>query len=142
MMYQCLRFFFFSSRRRHTRFKCDWSSDVCSSDLPIFDFRNRVHLPEYRCRVLYGDPLGRLWLGFEDGEVAVHENEEFHVYSSKDGLPGGKVLAITRDRAGNFWIGSEGGLSRFDHGHLVTLPHKNGLPGNSVPGLVEVDEGF
>src|SRR4029077_19222611 len=26
---------FFSSRRRHTRFKCDWSSDVCSSDLGI-----------------------------------------------------------------------------------------------------------
>src|SRR2546430_12424587 len=29
-MYFC---FFFSSRRRHTRFDCDWSSDVCSSDL-------------------------------------------------------------------------------------------------------------
>src|SRR5256886_16864097 len=29
-MYSC---FFFSSRRRHTRFDCDWSSDVCSSDL-------------------------------------------------------------------------------------------------------------
>src|SRR5256886_4786060 len=28
----CLSFFF-SSRRRHTRFDCDWSSDVCSSDL-------------------------------------------------------------------------------------------------------------
>src|SRR2546430_6043614 len=28
-----LFFFFFSSRRRHTRFDCDWSSDVCSSDL-------------------------------------------------------------------------------------------------------------
>src|SRR5205085_1448535 len=26
------RAFFFSSRRRHTRFDCDWSSDVCSSD--------------------------------------------------------------------------------------------------------------
>src|SRR5256886_8520316 len=25
--------FFVSSRRRHTRFDCDWSSDVCSSDL-------------------------------------------------------------------------------------------------------------
>src|SRR6516164_10644573 len=25
--------FFFSSRRRHTRWICDWSSDVCSSDL-------------------------------------------------------------------------------------------------------------
>src|SRR2546430_9853168 len=29
---ECL-WFFFSSRRRHTRFDCDWSSDVCSSDL-------------------------------------------------------------------------------------------------------------
>src|SRR2546430_17733032 len=27
--------FCFSSRRRHTRFDCDWSSDVCSSDLGI-----------------------------------------------------------------------------------------------------------
>src|SRR2546430_8699007 len=27
--------FFFSSRRRHTRFDCDWSSDVCSSDLDV-----------------------------------------------------------------------------------------------------------
>src|SRR2546430_14507089 len=26
-------FVFFSSRRRHPRFDCDWSSDVCSSDL-------------------------------------------------------------------------------------------------------------
>src|SRR6266487_6033069 len=29
----CLVFFFFSSRRRHTRWTGDWSSDVCSSDL-------------------------------------------------------------------------------------------------------------
>src|SRR2546430_13187060 len=29
--------FFFSSRRRHTRFDCDWSSDVCSSDLARCD---------------------------------------------------------------------------------------------------------
>src|SRR5690606_5065076 len=29
-----LSVFFFSSRRRHTRFSRDWSSDVCSSDLP------------------------------------------------------------------------------------------------------------
>src|SRR5438034_4389123 len=35
-------FFFFSSRRRHTRSLCDWSSDVCSSDLELNDnlFRN------------------------------------------------------------------------------------------------------
>src|SRR5690606_40816440 len=31
----CVNFFFFSSRRRHTRFSRDWSSDVCSSDLAV-----------------------------------------------------------------------------------------------------------
>src|ERR1039458_3073311 len=30
-----LVYFFFSSRRRHTRCLSDWSSDVCSSDLPV-----------------------------------------------------------------------------------------------------------
>src|SRR5256885_6570566 len=30
-----LSFFFFSSRRRHTRLQGDWSSDVCSSDLHL-----------------------------------------------------------------------------------------------------------
>src|SRR5688572_26273498 len=35
-------FFFFSSRRRHTRFDCDWSSDVCSSDLILAHPRGRI----------------------------------------------------------------------------------------------------
>src|SRR2546426_2054077 len=35
-------FFFFSSRRRHTRLQGDWSSDVCSSDLRV---RARSPLP-------------------------------------------------------------------------------------------------
>src|SRR3989475_2939600 len=47
--------FFFSSRRRHTRFDCDWSSDVCSSDLggsglPVVLRGLRRHLPP-ECRI-------------------------------------------------------------------------------------------
>src|SRR6266481_7679947 len=34
-------FFFFSSRRRHTSWNCDWSSDVCSSDLAPLPVRDR-----------------------------------------------------------------------------------------------------
>src|SRR4029077_1402681 len=47
-------FFFFSSRRRHTRFKCDWSSDVCSSDLVhlvLRRVRDPADLPRRRPRV-------------------------------------------------------------------------------------------
>src|SRR6266478_2743495 len=40
--------FFFSSRRRHTRFDCDWSSDVCSSDL------NWCQVPQSALFVLVG----------------------------------------------------------------------------------------
>src|SRR3990167_4348995 len=35
MLSRLSSFFFFSRRRRHTRFDCDWSSDVCSSDVAI-----------------------------------------------------------------------------------------------------------
>src|SRR5690606_40291078 len=38
--------FFFSSRRRHTRFSRDWSSDVCSSDLVLEADRLRVRLQQ------------------------------------------------------------------------------------------------
>src|SRR2546430_4352421 len=46
-----MRVFFFSSRRRHTRFDCDWSSDVCSSDL---DETERGHL-EYWAVPFYNE---------------------------------------------------------------------------------------
>src|SRR6266511_3272326 len=39
------QFFFFSRRRRHTRFSRDWSSDVCSSDLRGLE---RDHAPVHR----------------------------------------------------------------------------------------------
>src|SRR5690606_40246239 len=46
-----LSFFFFSSRRRHTRFSRDWSSDVCSSDLTDLLHRVRpVHEVEVSVR--------------------------------------------------------------------------------------------
>src|SRR2546430_10951985 len=46
--------FFFSSRRRHTRFDCDWSSDVCSSDLRPLHFAD--HIAEMK-RTPLGTPL-------------------------------------------------------------------------------------
>src|SRR5439155_12517817 len=39
--------FFFSSRRRHTRWPRDWSSDVCSSDLPTNPAKDRGRLESW-----------------------------------------------------------------------------------------------
>src|SRR5438046_7961966 len=43
-------FFFFSSRRRHTRLVSDWSSDVCSSDLRDDNGRAVAFIPSSRDR--------------------------------------------------------------------------------------------
>src|SRR5215208_683588 len=56
------RFFFFSSRRRHTRWPCDWSSDVCSSDL---DERGNI-----ASGVAEGAQAVFALAGGENGEVA------------------------------------------------------------------------
>src|SRR5690242_7841242 len=52
---RCFSFFvfFFSSRRRHTRLTCDWSSDVCSSDLA----RDSKHAPGRRPLILRAPTL-------------------------------------------------------------------------------------
>src|SRR5690606_40677232 len=57
---------FFSSRRRHTRFSRDWSSDVCSSDLGSSAGRTRPRQQEDRagaavCRRLESDAPARLF---------------------------------------------------------------------------------
>ncbi len=105
------------------------------------DFSASASLPKYHCRAIYGDRQGRVWLGFENGEVAVYESDKFRVYSANDGLPSGRIFAITSDRAGNVWIGGEGGLSRFDQGRFVTVTKENGLPGYSVSAIVEDEDG-
>src|SRR5438034_11569358 len=46
-------FFFFSSRRRHTRSLCDWSSDVCSSDLVAIAYSDPVKSDLAKCDVVF-----------------------------------------------------------------------------------------
>src|SRR2546430_5513620 len=78
-----LSFFFFSSRRRHTRFDCDWSSDVCSSDLISPD-----QLEQYR-RELVGY-CARMLGSIYEAEDAVQDTM----------LRAWRALATFEDRAG------------------------------------------
>src|SRR5256886_13305415 len=83
-------YFFFSSRRRHTRFDCDWSSDVCSSDLKLAgELFVRAELKQHfivRTSAIYGKSPCRakgglnfvelmLKLAKERGEVRVVDSE-------------------------------------------------------------------
>src|SRR5256886_4686243 len=73
--------FFFSSRRRHTRFDCDWSSDVCSSDL-VASIGTLAVLVKFRADFgIVTEPTelrlclahkGFVWLEVETKGVAAH----------------------------------------------------------------------
>src|SRR5205807_5860159 len=70
-------FFFFSSRRRHTRLQGDWSSDVCSSDLTTYgairDLAERLRSDGRKPYVVpYGvsNPLGAAGYASTIAEIA------------------------------------------------------------------------
>src|SRR5256885_6990846 len=81
-----ISFFFFSSRRRHTRLQGDWSSDVCSSDLkfvsPLASIRPFTWLKLRQCLA------GR---GLQNGQIvpnrAPHQVEADSVISVSESVP-------------------------------------------------------
>src|SRR5207248_7504574 len=97
-------FFFFSSRRRHTRSYGDWSSDVCSSDLPVVS--RITWLPGARSPERRGSLTG--------GDSALRENR-----SSSDGRCDARhkwkssrreIAAKTACHAGPVYLGLHGQL--------------------------------
>src|SRR6266480_7999658 len=66
-----LLFFFFSSRRRHTRLTCDWSSDVCSSDLDEL----RIRIEEATDEPGAGRPIDVAMLASRPPHEATSSNE-------------------------------------------------------------------
>src|SRR5438093_8551747 len=63
--------FFFSSRRRHTRLVSDWSSDVCSSDLPTVTAA--AYLCSFRIEPLAaGFATTHTYIGTREGRLRRH----------------------------------------------------------------------
>src|SRR5947207_4658819 len=81
-----VRSFFFSSRRRHTRSLCDWSSDVCSSDLG--------HVP---------NADGEMLAGLADRTA----NERKSAIIVLAGVADGKVVFVAKVRSEERRVGKE-----------------------------------
>jgi ligand-binding sensor domain-containing protein/signal transduction histidine kinase len=82
---------------------------------------------------------GKLRLGTDKGLYSYdRENFTYSTYPIiKDGLSDNVVYALLYDSAGNLWIGTKKGLSRFKDGKLTTYTKKDGLSDDPVNALRE-----
>src|SRR5216683_4609329 len=105
----CIFFFFFSSRRRHTRSDRDWSSDVCSSDLPekLSDYAKAYGIgPGWL--FLTGQPdnveLLRQKLGYVDPNPEVDKDKSLHSGMLRYGNEPSSLWASCQGGAKPEWI--------------------------------------
>src|SRR5256886_16823836 len=120
--------FFFSSRRRHTRFDCDWSSDVCSSDLAqtheVEVEGNRVTVDgvglETDLAPVSGTPLYHLLLGGASWTVAAEPLEGAGRWTL--GLVGERVEVAVQDERSRRIEAASGQSKRSGGGGTVRAP--------------------
>ena len=65
----------------------------------------------------------------------------FKSYGQDDGLTNLVVQAVSQDRAGFLWVGTQNGLFRFDGSQFQGYFHSNGLPSSEISSLYESAEG-
>ncbi len=62
---------------------------------------------------------------------------EFQSWHREQGLPRESVYALAQSRQGYLWLGTDGGIARFDGVHFVSFGLREGLPAGTVRSLLE-----
>jgi signal transduction histidine kinase/ligand-binding sensor domain-containing protein len=84
---------------------------------------------------LFEDPAGILWVGCAHSLLR-YEAGRFTRYTSRDGLSCDNVVALAEDRAGNLYVGTDGGgLNRRRNGQFTAWMERDGLADNHVSSL-------
>ncbi|MFD0749834.1 two-component regulator propeller domain-containing protein [Mucilaginibacter calamicampi] len=83
------------------------------------------------------DSKGNLWFGSLGSGVYNYDGRTFKNFTTKQGLPSDGVMSIYEDKAGNIWIGRQGGLSRYDGATFRNFTVKDGLPNNAINTIIE-----
>jgi signal transduction histidine kinase/streptogramin lyase len=79
---------------------------------------------------LLEDGEGALWAGTWAGGAIRYYKGVFTEYTTKDGLPGDRVVRIDEDAEGAIWIFTNPGLARWKNGRLVRVAPQPGSPFN------------
>ncbi len=90
------------------------------------------------------DRSDNVWIACEEGVAVVRgsgKSVSATSYTSADGIPEGKVLAVAPGSGMDVWIGTENGAARFNGSSWTSYTTKDGLPSNRVQALVSNSRG-
>ncbi len=91
-------------------------------------FTTRDGLPSNYVLTTLAGAGDTLWVGTLGGGLAVRTGNRFLVVDTRDGLTDDRVNDLTRDRDGNIWASTSGGLDRFHARAITTFTRADGLP--------------
>jgi ligand-binding sensor domain-containing protein len=81
------------------------------------------------------DSAGRVWFGFDSGDVVSLDGDKIHTFSRKDGLSIGHITSIA-GRGSSIWVGGESGLEYFDGKRFHPVLTANGQALDGVSGVI------
>jgi ligand-binding sensor domain-containing protein/two-component sensor histidine kinase len=87
-------------------------------------------------RILF--PVVLSWFA---GFFAFAQQQEYSVYTTKDGLPSNYIYRVAEDDKGFLWVATDAGIARFDGKYFQVFTTENGLPDNEVLSVVKETNG-
>lgn len=83
--------------------------------------------PAVEVRALCRSADGHIWIGTNGSGLLEFDGRRFRGFNHAQGLNGKLIMAVTADRAGNLWLGTELGLIRLARSGFVTYGEADGL---------------
>lgn len=83
-------------------------------------------------RKIYQDKTGHLWFGTNNYDLIHFDGDKLDFLSNDEGFVGGRITAILEDNAGDLWIGSSNGFTKYDGYTFTTFTKKHGLIDNEI----------
>lgn len=99
-------------------------------------FGDQAGLPREPAVVLTTDESGRTWFGYTANRIGLLEGDAVRLYTAKDGLDVGNVLAICV-RGPHVWVGGDVGVALLAGGRFRPVTDRNGVGFRGTSGIVE-----
>ncbi len=118
-----------------------WFGEADGTHIYKYDYKKFV---SYRSEIirsailsLYEDKKELTWLGTAGEGLAVFERDKLGFYNEKTGLPANRIFCITQDSKGQYWIGTENGIVKYDGILFTVLSAKQGLYVKGITSIIE-----